>query len=58
MYEEDGCDHTDLNWVTQSSLRYVKTMGDSQVRCLLYILAKKMEEILKKEKLEKIREKE
>lgn len=38
-YEEECCDHTDLAWVTRSALHYADRMEDSQVRCLLYVLA-------------------
>jgi hypothetical protein len=39
QYTNDGCDFTDMAFVRAASLRYVKTMPDSQVRCLLYALA-------------------
>lgn len=39
QYEAECCDHTDLRWVVQASQRYVQSMDDSQVRCLLHTLA-------------------
>lgn len=39
QYEEECCDHSDLPWVVQASQRYVQSMPDSQVRCLLHTLA-------------------
>ena len=39
QYEREGCDFSDVAWVKQAAMRYVKTMPDSQVRCLLYVLA-------------------
>ena len=38
-YESEGCDFGDMEWVRKASLRYEKTMPDSQVRCLMYALA-------------------
>jgi hypothetical protein len=38
-YEREGCDHDNIEWLINSALRYVDTMPDSQVRCLLYSLA-------------------
>lgn len=40
QYEDQGNDYSDLPKVSEMALRYVKTMPDSQVRCLLYALAK------------------
>ncbi|WP_353189125.1 hypothetical protein [Pseudomonas sp.] len=40
QYESEGCDFSDMEWVRKASMRYVLTMPDSQVRCLLYALAK------------------
>jgi len=39
QYEEEYCDFSDMTWVKSVSLRIVRTMEDSQVRCLLYVLA-------------------
>lgn len=39
-YEDECCDHTDIEWVSRAALRYAQTMPDSHVRCLLYVLAK------------------
>jgi len=39
QYEREGCGFSDVAWVKQAAMRYVKTMPDSQVRCLLYVLA-------------------
>lgn len=39
-YEAELCDHSNIEWVKRAALRYVETMQDSQVRCLLYTLAK------------------
>jgi len=39
QYTSDGCDFTDMVFVRTASLRYVKTMPDSQARCLLYAWA-------------------
>ena len=38
-YQAEQCDFQDLNWVAQAAARYVETMEDSQVRCLLHTLA-------------------
>lgn len=38
-YEAEYCDHSNMAWVSRAALRYVSTMKDSQVRCLLYVLA-------------------
>ena len=38
-YEQDGCNHNNIDWVARAALRYVETMEDCQVRCLLYTLA-------------------
>lgn len=40
QYESEGCDFSDTEWVRKAAMRYVLTMPDSQVRCLLYALAK------------------
>lgn len=42
-YEAELCDHSNLDWVVHAALHYAKTMPDSQVRCLLYVLAKHVE---------------
>lgn len=46
QYEAECCDHTDLDWVSRTALRYAQTMGDSQVRCLLYVLAEHVQKTL------------
>jgi hypothetical protein len=38
-YRSECCDFSDLTSVSNTSLRYVSSMGDSHVRCLLYTLA-------------------
>lgn len=43
-YEDEGCDHSRLDWVTHAAMRYVSTMEDCQVRCLLYVLAKAVQD--------------
>jgi len=43
-YEAEGCDHSNIEWVADAAMRYVKTMEDSQVRCLLYALASYIKE--------------
>lgn len=40
QYEEECCDFDDIEWVKKTALRYVSTMEDCQIRCLLYTLAK------------------
>lgn len=42
-YEMDG--EFDYDRYINASYRYVNTMQDSQVRCLLYVLAKELESI-------------
>ena len=42
-YEQECCDHTNIEWVVNASLKYAQVMPDSQVRCLLYTLAKHAE---------------
>jgi hypothetical protein len=37
-YSEECCDFTDMAKVREVALRYVETMPDSHVRCLLYML--------------------
>ncbi len=39
-YEAECCDFSDLDWVAQVSMRYASTLHDSQVRCLLYAMAR------------------
>lgn len=38
-YTEEDCDFTDMVWVRATAERYVSTMPDSQIRCLLHALA-------------------
>jgi hypothetical protein len=38
-YEQEGCDFSDMSWVISTANRYVETMEDSQVKCLMYVLA-------------------
>lgn len=42
-YEADGCDHSNVEWLVRASYRYVDTMADSQVRCLLYAMARRLD---------------
>ena len=44
--EFDGYDYSDITKVIVAAQRYVRTMEDSQVRCLLYILAQHAEDQL------------
>jgi hypothetical protein len=44
QYMHEGDDFSDLEWVAQSALRQAHFMGDSQARCLLYVLANKVKE--------------
>lgn len=39
-YSSENCDFDDLPHTREVALRYVETMPDCHVRCLLYILAK------------------
>lgn len=45
-YEAENCDFGNLDWLVRASYRYMDTMQDSQVRCLLYALAKWAEKSL------------
>lgn len=38
-YEAENCDFKDLDWVAHAAARYVNSMEDCQVRCLLHTLA-------------------
>ena len=38
-YENDGNDFSDVEWLRSASIRYVRTMEDSQIRCLLHAWA-------------------
>lgn len=38
-YAEEGCDFEDMEWLVNAAHRYVSTMADSQLRCILYALA-------------------
>ena len=38
-YTEENCDFTDMEWLVNAAHRYVDTMHDSQLRCILYTLA-------------------
>jgi hypothetical protein len=40
QYEAECVDHSNIPGIARIALRYVETMEDSQVRCLLYVLAK------------------
>lgn len=42
-YEAEGCDHQDVDWLVRASYRYVQSMADSQVRCLLFAMARKLD---------------
>lgn len=44
QYEAECCDFRNMNWVAKVSMRYVQTMEDCQVRCLLYALARDYDE--------------
>ena len=35
QYTHEGCDFTDIKWVNSASLRYVESMEDSQIKCLI-----------------------
>ena len=35
QYTHEGCDFTDIKWVNAASLRYVESMEDSQIKCLI-----------------------
>lgn len=37
-YADEGCDFTDIAWVNAASLRYLESMEDSQLKCLIYSL--------------------
>ena len=53
-YESEGCDHNDMDWVCETAFRYVDTMPDGQVCCLLYTLAKKAEkDVVLRDRLKK-----
>lgn len=39
QYTEENCNFDDIDWVVSAAVRYVNTMPDSQVRCLLHLLA-------------------
>jgi hypothetical protein len=38
-YAAEECDFTDMEWVRKTAQMYVERMPDSQVRCLLHVLA-------------------
>lgn len=42
-YEDEGCDHEDVDFLIRASYRYVDTMCDSQVRCLLFAMARRLD---------------
>lgn len=46
QYEAECCDHSNLEWVVKAAGRYVETMEDCQVRCLLHVLAREVEKTL------------
>ena len=39
QYAAEECDHDNLEWVVTTAFRYVESMEDCQVRCLLHLLA-------------------
>ena len=43
QYEHDGVDHNNVQFLIGAAYRYVQTMEDCQVRCLLHAMAKKLE---------------
>ena len=45
-YEAECCDHNDVPWLVRASYRYVDSMQDSQVRCLLYAMARKLDTVV------------
>jgi hypothetical protein len=47
-YEDECCNFSDLSWVVESSKRYVETMEDSQVRCLLHELTEAVDYFVNK----------
>lgn len=42
-YEAEECDHNNVGWLIKASRRYVETMDDCQVRCLLHAMANHLE---------------
>jgi hypothetical protein len=42
QYEEEDCDFANLAWVVNAANRLVRTMPDTQVRCLLHALAQQV----------------
>lgn len=48
-YEAENCDFRDVDFLVSASYRYVQTMPDSQVRCLLYSLAKMVDKHIPEE---------
>lgn len=47
QYEAENCDHSNLPWVSHAAQRYVQSMADSQVRCLLHVLSVEMQKRVK-----------
>ena len=52
IYSKENCNFSDLSWVLYAAHRYVKTMPDSEVRCLLHILATELNNQTKFKKID------
>ena len=48
-YEAECCDFSDVEFLVRASYRYVQTMEDCQVRCLLHSLAKMVDQHIPEE---------
>lgn len=48
LYELEGCNFDDIDWIVEMSLHLSKSMQDSHVRCFLYVLAKREQDRNKK----------
>lgn len=60
-YTAENCDFTDIEWVIKTTNRLILTLPDAQSRCLLHVLAGKMEDAVKeieslKAEIEKLKE--
>jgi len=44
----DGFDYQNREWLCKTARRYVETMSDSQVRCLLYAMADEIERLTRR----------
>ena len=47
-YEAEGCNHANTQGVIDTAFLYVDSMPDSQVRCLLYVLARDLSAALER----------